>query len=364
MRLRQIIPVVGLLVALIAGCAQSPPSAVAPEIPTPAVETQSFVEPPQEVPTKPELPSERLVVVANNNALAGEFPTITILDADSGAFVDSWTFDSVDEGVSFDDWYVRYNGHFPQAWRAAFARNYTRVVAIQRSNDTEGLKTRAGYVSLTGEFTDVSRLAPPPGDFSAVSDSMSSFSMNGDMYFARRPDSSGWASDYVAIFLARALGDTAVDMTPEGEGEVGYTLLGARGVVPKASGNAVLQTNDDGSKGCYGAHDVSEEGMCVRILHETELHIKPAATGEEASLDEWGNDRSTNLLPPDSNRVLSSAMFSPDGQTIIFAAGKPESLGVPITSFDLFKISVNGGEPVKLEGQLHEGEQLIDWIVE
>ncbi|HSA50801.1 MAG TPA: hypothetical protein VLH10_11930 [Yinghuangia sp.] len=333
-----IVAVAALLMALPAGCDQSPS-------PSSGSAAQSSAQQTEETATAP-APEESSPATADGQAsgivfaaLQGSSWIVAAIAPATGATTYEATFSPTDDDVRLDASFRQMTGGGPLAERALFSPDLRRAVALRMMADGS---EHVGWIDRDGTFTDVTAANTTENGFaSTFRDDTPSFGPDGAFYFARRePDGSGWKTDPTIWRLTGSEPGGAVSV--EKLDDVNYYVDATSDVEPLCAGCSPFRTTGDPNLGAYRVTDFldGDEYLSTDTDHAM-VYRSPVKPKQDTSLMDWGTD-GTPLIP-ETNRTVWAPVADPQGGQVAFLSTAVDQ--GPTVPPELYIVDARGGTP-------------------
>lgn len=272
---------------------------------------------------------------------------LDVINPDTGDVSNFKTFSSMETHSCSAGFYGDMGiGSNTSVIRNYFNSDFTKMIATLTMEDGA---VHVGWIDENGQFTDVSAKISHSSEFSGLTHHASPCFYNDYLYF------KDYTNDNVQIkrIPINNLSEASVDILADDVGY--YTVL----IYPYPDGS-VADKNDDVMR------EFSDESMnyvansmffndwvsTTECVGTDDYMIYKYVLGDKDSYEyssqldylKWYDER-TALVPEVKNRRNWNAVVSPDGDRVAFLS---KLTGGTDTSASLFIVSINGGEPIKV----------------
>lgn len=269
---------------------------------------------------------------------------LDVINPDTGDVSNFKTFSSMETYSCSPGCYSGMFGSIGIGSNTSVTRNYfnsdfTKMIATLTMEDGA---IHVGWIDENGQFTDVSAKVSHSSEFSGLINHQKPCFYNDYLYFMDFTNDDVQIKRVPIDSLSEASVEILVDnVTWKGVGIYPYP---DGSVVDNA--NAMQEFSDESMNYVANSNFFNDWISTTEFVGTDDYMIYKYVLGDKDSYEylAWYDDR-TALVPEVKNRRNWNAVVSPDGDKVAFLSMLTEGTN---TSTSLFIVSINGGEPIKV----------------
>jgi len=346
------------LILVLAGCASKPSStAESTNTDSNTAPTSEPTQPDTPTPTPTQTPTATLFIVTGLSSLSSNVDVQTV-DPTSGTAttVDSFAGARAASGdtYSIDTDAVTDYGATPVAVASVFSPDFGRVAAA----DTDSTAHQdLGWLTPTGEFTNVTTPLWKTGDFAAVPTYRNAqFGADGNFYFTDNTSSMQYSpGNFMETSATSPAKPTAVPGAPT-DGEW-YWMNPDHVVTSMNGGDYWYQENVTPGIGSFRVESWVNAKQWLGVDSDGSQVWLSSTLASKDKYDpmDWGTSGKA-LTPASTGFTVASPVVSPDGQTVAFLATQGGAVSI-------YTVPITGGQPtlVKTTATLDSTSVIAAW---